>query len=96
MDNKKEMVELIDIDGLSSEVEVITYLNSEDDKRKYIVYTKGEVQEETGNQVIYIAKIVKEGEIYKLEEITDDVEWVDIQHLLKKIANESQGVVASG
>lgn len=87
MDNKKEMVELIDIDGLSSEVEVITYLNSEDDKRQYIVYTKGEVQEETGNQVIYIAKIIKEDNIFKLEEITDDVEWVDVQHLLKKIAN---------
>ena len=30
MDNK-EMAELIDIDGLSTEIEVVTYLNSEDD-----------------------------------------------------------------
>ena len=37
----KEMVELIDIDGLSSEVEAVTYLNSDDDKRQYNVYTKG-------------------------------------------------------
>ena len=88
MDNKNEIVELIDIDGLSSDVELITYLNSEDDKRQYIVYTKGEVQEETSNQVIYIAKIIKEGEQFKLEEITDDMEWLDVQHLLKKIANE--------
>ena len=83
----REMVELIDIDGLSSEVEAVTYLNSDDDKRQYIVYTKGEVQEQTGNQVIYIAKIIKDGQKFKLEEITDDVEWVDVQHLLKKIAN---------
>ena len=95
MDNKNEIVELIDIDGLSSDVELITYLNSEEDKRQYNVYTKGEVQEETSNQVIYIAKIIKEGEQFKLEEITDDMEWLDVQHLLKKIANESE-VVANG
>ena len=86
MDNK-EMAEIIDIDGLSTEVEVVRYLNSEDDKRQYVVYTKGETQEQTGNQVIYIARIVKDGEILKLEEITEDAEWVDVQHLLKQIAN---------
>ncbi len=85
--DKKEMAELIDIDGLSSDIEVVTYLNSDDDKRQYVVYTKGEVQEETGNQVIYIAKIIPDGNSFRLEEITDDVEWIDVQHLLKAIAN---------
>ena len=82
------MAELIDVDGLSSEIEVVTYLNSDDDKRQYVVYTKGEVQEQTGNQVIYIARMLKENEMIKLEEITDDLEWIDVQHLLKKIPNE--------
>lgn len=81
------MAELIDIDGLSSDIEVVTYLNSDDDKRQYVVYTKGEVQEETGNQVIYIAKMIPDGNNFRLEEITDDVEWIDVQHLLKAIAN---------
>ena len=81
------MAELIDIDGLSHEIEIVTYLNSEDDKRQYLVYTKDEIQEQTGNQVIYIAKIIQENDVYKLEEITDDIEWVDVQHLLKNIAN---------
>ena len=86
MDNK-EMAELIDIDGLSSYVEIVTYLNSEDNKRQYVVYTKEEIQEQTGNQVIYIAKIIPEGNVFRLEEITDDLEWIDVQHLLKAIAN---------
>lgn len=86
MDNV-EKAELIDIDGLSSEIEVVTYLNSEDNKRQYVVYTKQEVQAETGNQVIYIAKIIPEQTVFKLEEITDDLEWIDVQHLLKSIAN---------
>ena len=85
--NKKKMAELIDIDGLSTEIEVVTYLNSEDDKRQYVVYTKGEIQEQTGNQVIYIARIVKDGEKLNLAEITEDAEWIDVQHLLKQIAN---------
>lgn len=85
--DKREMAELIDIDGLSSDIEVVTYLNSEDNKRQYVVYTKEEIQEETGNQVIYIAKIIPDGNVFKLEEITDDLEWIDVQHLLKAIAN---------
>lgn len=85
--DKKEMAELIDIDGLSSDVEIVTYINSEDNKRQYVVYTKEEIQEETGNQVIYIAKIIPDGSVFKLEEITDDLEWIDVQHLLKAIAN---------
>ena len=32
------MAELIDIDGLSSEIEVVTYLNSEDNKRQLAKY----------------------------------------------------------
>lgn len=86
MDNK-EMAELIDIDGLSHDIELVTFLNSDDDKRQYVVYSKGEVQQETGNQVIYIAKLLPDGNEFKLEEITDDIEWVDVQRLLKKIAN---------
>ena len=86
MDNK-EMSELIDIDGLSHDIELVTFLNSDDDKRQYVVYSKGEVQQETGNQVIYIAKMLPDGNEFKLEEITDDIEWVDVQRLLKQTAN---------
>lgn len=90
MDNK-EMAELIDIDGLSHDIELVTFLNSDDDKRQYVVYSKGEVQQETGNQVIYIAKLLPDGNEFKLEEITDDIEWVDVQRLLKQIANAQPG-----
>ena len=69
----------------------MTFLNSDDDKRQYVVYSKGEVQQETGNQVIYIAKLLPDGNEFKLEEITDDIEWVDVQRLLKQIANAQPG-----
>lgn len=84
---EKEMIDIIDIDGLSTEVELVTYLNSEDNKRQYVVYTKGEVTGDSKDQVIYISKFINDSGELKLEEITDDAEWIDVQHLLKKIAN---------
>lgn len=84
---EKEMIEVIDIDGLTTEVELVTYLNSEDDKRQYIVYTKGETPGTNGDQVIYISRFVNNDGELKIEEIVDDAEWIDVQHLLKKIAN---------
>lgn len=84
---KKEMIDIVDIDGLKTEAELVTYLNSEDNRRQYIVYTKGEVQDETGDQVIYISRFYNDDGNLKLEEIEEDVEWNDVQHLLKVIAN---------
>ena len=55
--------------------------------RQYIVYTKGEVKGNEGDQVIYISRLFKDEAGYKIQEIIDDNEWVQVQHLLKKIAN---------
>ena len=40
-----------------------------------------------GDEVIYISKILQNGENLLLQEITDDNEWLSVQNLLKKIAN---------
>ena len=74
-------------DGTTMEVEVITYLISDDKKNHYLVYSKGEKSGNDGDEVIYISKITKENETLQIEEITDDSEWSNVQLLLKKIAN---------
>ena len=84
---EKEMIEIVNADGSIDNVELVTYLISDDKLRKFIVYTKGEVQGELQDQVIYISKVTSDNGTYKLEEIVDDAEWTDVQHLLKKIAN---------
>lgn len=83
----KELVEIENQDGSLEKVELITYLISEDNLRNYMVYSKGEVQGEQRDHVIYISKVIKEDGNLKLVEIADDVEWKDVQHLLKRIAN---------
>lgn len=82
---EKEMVIIENEDGSSEEVELVTYLISEDSSKSYIVYTKNEKEDE--DQIIYISKIIEENKVLKIVEITDDQEWVEVQHLLKKIAN---------
>ena len=86
---EKEMIEIVNTNGTTEQVEVVTYLISNDNSKKYMVYTKGETQGDEGDQVIYISKMISDNGTYKLEEIADDSEWADVQQLLKKIANAS-------
>ncbi len=83
----KKMVVIQELDGTTSNVELITYLIREDHMGSYLVYSKGEKTGEEEDEVIYISKIVSNGPILQLSEITDDGEWSEVQALLKKIAN---------
>ena len=83
----KKMIVIENADGSTIEVEEITYLISEDKQNHYIVYSKGEMSGNEGDEVIYISKITRDGETLKIEEIKDNTEWSNVQMLLKKIAN---------
>ena len=85
MDNLEKII-IVEQDGNETEVEVVTYLNSNDSMNQYLVYSKGETQP-NGDVIIYISRIREEDGIFKLEEIVDDNEWKDVQNLLKEIAN---------
>lgn len=81
------MIEIQKNDGTIENVNLVTYLISEDNANQYIVYSKNEVQDTTNDHVIYISRIVNQDGTLKLEDIVDDTEWVNVQYLLKKIAN---------
>lgn len=82
-----EMIKLVDLDGNENEVELITYLISDDNMSNYIVYSKGETQGAEQDRIIYISKVSKEEDKLKISEIIDDEEWSSVQQLLKNIAN---------
>ena len=87
MEEEKEKVVVQNSDGSKSKVELITYLISDDNTKSYIVYSKGEITGADQDEVIYISRIEKDGELLKLKGIADDEEWASVQVLLKKIAN---------
>ena len=84
---EKEMVKIQNVDGTTLDVELLTYLISDDNQKTYFVYSKNEKTGVDADEVIYIAKVKKEDNIFKTEVITDETEWTAVQQLLKKIAN---------
>ena len=88
MDNElKKMVTIDYGDGKTVDVELVTYLLSDDQINNYIVYSKGEKSGTEGDEVIYVSKKKKNGDKTLIEEIKDENEWSNVQNLLKKIAN---------
>ena len=83
----KKMIIIENSDGTKTEVQLITYLMSEDQQIDYIVYSKGEVNGNEGDEIIYISRLARNGDSLYLEEIQDDLEWKNVQTLLKNIAN---------
>ena len=83
----KEKITIINNDGSKNDVELVTYLISEDNNNVYLVYSKNEVSGAEADEIIYISKVVVDSGTLELEEITDDKEWLLVQALLKKIAN---------
>ena len=56
--SEKEMVVIENNDGSTMEVELVTYLISEDQMNTYLVYSKGEKNGALEDEVIYISKIM--------------------------------------
>jgi len=86
MEEKKKVI-IQNNDGTTSEVQLVTYLISDDKTRTYLVYSKGEKIGEDNDEIIYISKLFIENNQMTIDDITDDNEWLDVQRLLKKIAN---------
>lgn len=83
----KNMVVMQNDAGVKTEAELVTYLINDDHTGAYVVYSKGEKVGEENDEIIYISKIVSNGPVMQTKEIVDDNEWLDVQRLLKKIAN---------
>ncbi|MBP5678670.1 MAG: DUF1292 domain-containing protein [Bacilli bacterium] len=85
MDNKLIVIE--NNDGSTAEARLVTYLLSEDQQMNYVVYTFDEKGQDDGEEIIYISRIARNGDSLYLEEIQDNNEWMNVQMMLKKIAN---------
>ena len=84
---EKEMITIQNSDNSTVDVELITYLISEDNQSKYVVYSKGEKTGVNDDEIIYISRLISDNGTFKISEIVDETEWVNVQNLLKRIAN---------
>jgi uncharacterized protein YrzB (UPF0473 family) len=84
---EKEMIRVVDTDGVELDVELISILEDKEENNKYLVYTKGETQK-NGNLILYIAKIVIAGNSYVLENVDDDTEWGNVKRIMSEIVSK--------
>ena len=84
----KEMITIQNSDNSTFDVELVTYLISDDEQNKYVVYSKGEKTGTDNDEIIYISRlnIIDNGK-HQVSEIIDNNEWLNVQQLLKRIAN---------
>lgn len=85
MEEKKEIMTVTLPDGNKEEVEVLLAFKFNDNNKEYVVYTKNET-DENGNVTIYISNVVREGNIAKLETVSDDNEWTRIKNVLRELS----------
>ncbi len=80
-------IEIITPEGILESVNLITYLISDDGVRQYVVYSKDETIGDGDDRIIYISKLYNKNNVLYITEISDDVEWNEVQRLLRRIAN---------
>jgi len=81
------MIEIITPEGILESVNLITYLLADDGVRQYVVYSKNESIGDSDDRIIYISKLYNKDNVLYISEIVDDVEWNEVQKLLRRIAN---------
>ena len=82
-----ELIEVVNQNGDRFNINLITYLTIDDGLKHYIVYSKNEDYGIEKDKIIYVSKLLLEDGVISISEIIDDVEWVDVQKLLRRIAN---------
>ena len=84
--NDTNIIEIVTPLGDVDRVNLITYLLSDDEKKQYVVYSKDN-NSIAGDKVIYVSRLHNNDNILSITEIVDDAEWLEVQKLLRKIAN---------
>lgn len=84
VDNRK-MLTINKPDGRTEEVEEVICFEFSDTKKKYVVYTKNEV-DENGNVTIYVSEMVTDKDGVRLTGVETDEEWSKIKDVLRELA----------
>ncbi len=84
---EKEMIRVVDTDGIELDVELVSILEDKEENNKYLVYTKGETQR-SGNLILYISKVLQQGSNIVLENIEDDEEWGNVKRIMSEIVSK--------
>ena len=92
MEDNKTILTIHKSDGTTEEVEEVVSFEFNDTKKRYLVYTKNEV-DANGNVTIYVTEVVTDNMGTRFLGVETDEEWARIKDVLRQLAKkeEAQG-----
>ena len=85
----KKILTINKLDGTTEEVEEVISFEFNDTKKRYVVYTKNEV-DQNGNVTIYVTEVVKDENGTRFLGVETDEEWTRIKDVLRKLAKKEE------
>lgn len=89
MEESKKTLTINKLDGTTEEVEEVISFEFNDTKKRYVVYTKNEV-DQNGNVTIYVTEVVTDDQGTRFLGVSTDEEWTRIKDVLRKLANKEE------
>lgn len=86
-ENKKTLI-INKLDGTNGEVQEVISFEFNDTKKRYIIYTKKET-DQNGNVTIYVTELIKDIHGARLGGVATDEEWSKIKDVLRELAKNS-------
>ena len=82
--NERMTFKAINDDGVEVQYEVLFTFESDETKKKYIVYTD-DTTDDSGNIKVYASTYIENGDKYNLSPIETDKEWKVIETILNEL-----------
>ncbi len=89
MNENKKTLTINKLDGTTEEVEEVISFEFNDTKKRYVVYTKNEV-DSNGNVTIYVTEVVTDDQGTRFIGVSTDEEWNRIKDVLRKLAKKEE------
>ena len=89
MEDNKKILTINKLDGTTEEVEEVISFEFNDTKKRYVVYTKNEV-DQNGNVTIYVTEVVTDDNGTRFLGVETDEEWTRIKGVLRKLAKKEE------
>ena len=89
MEENKKILTINKLYGSTEEVEEVISFEFNDTKKRYVVYTKNEV-DQNGNVTIYVTEVVTDDQGTRFLGVSTDEEWTRIKDVLRKLASKEE------
>ena len=88
--NEKEMINIIDENGVAKQVEVVAYFNLKMNGKDYLIYTENKT-DASGNVEVNASEVVnqEDGSVV-LTGIDDEAVWVEVKKVMLDIAKDGE------